>query len=263
MQRLDLGGVRRWSIDLGAIAVLLAFSVLQCRSLLGALSSSVPADRFSGDTGQGVWYMAWLPFALGHSRRRFTHLQFAPACGFNLLSNTGMSFPALLLSPITVTAGPVAAFNVGLLLLLRLCPEGASISFAAASVSAGLRARSGASLWVLPYLMHEDPFGHFNLTWLFFPPLAYYLLRRILLDEGSASRQGLALGALVVVQYFDLDRDPLGLRDPCRADDVDLPGSPLPGRPSSAEAAAYCTLLRLSRGGSARLSALGDPRRSR
>ena len=22
--------------------------------------------------------------------------------------------------------------------------------------------------------MHEDPFGHFNLTWLFFPPLAYY-----------------------------------------------------------------------------------------
>ena len=66
MQRLDLGGVRQWSSHLAAIAVLLAFSVLQCRSLLGALSSSVPANRFSGDTGQGVWYMAWLPFALGH-----------------------------------------------------------------------------------------------------------------------------------------------------------------------------------------------------
>lgn len=50
--------------------------------------------------------------------------------------------------------------------------------------------------------MSEAPFGHFNLTWLFFPPLAYYLLRRILLDEGSAARPGLALGALVVVQYF-------------------------------------------------------------
>jgi hypothetical protein len=66
MQRLDLGVVRRSSIHLAAIAVLLAFSVLQCRSLLGALSSSVPASGFSGDAGQGVWYMAWLPFALGH-----------------------------------------------------------------------------------------------------------------------------------------------------------------------------------------------------
>ena len=88
-------------------------------------------------------------------------------------------------------------------LLLPLCPEGASISFAVASVSSwagGLVA--GTLFGFSPYLMHEDPFGHFNLTWLFFPPLAYYLLRRILLDEGSASRQGLALGALVVVQYF-------------------------------------------------------------
>jgi hypothetical protein len=202
MQRLDLGGVRRWSIHLAAIAVLLAFSLLQCRSLLGALSSSFPANRFSGDAGQGVWYMAWLPFALGHGLDPFiSHLQFAPA-GFNLLSNTGMLFPALLLSPVTVTAGPVAAFDVGLLAapvvtggcLYFVCRR-LGMSWAGALVAATL-------LGFSPYLMHEDPFGHFNLTWLFFPPLAYYLLRRILLDEGSASRQGLALGALVVVQYF-------------------------------------------------------------
>jgi hypothetical protein len=115
MQRLDVGAVRRWPSHLAAIAVLLAFSVLQCRSLLGALSSGVPASRFSGDAGQGVWCMAWLPFALGHGLDPFiSHLQFAPA-GVNLLSNTGILFPALLLSPITVTAGPVVAFDVGLL----------------------------------------------------------------------------------------------------------------------------------------------------
>ena len=202
MQRLDLGGVRRWSIHLAAIAVLAAFSVLQCRSLLGALSSSVPATRFSGDAGQGVWYMAWLPFALGHGLDPFiSHLQFAPA-GFNLLSNTGMLFPALLLSPVTVTAGPVAAFDAGL--VAAPVVSGGCLYFVCrrlgTSWAGGLVA--GTLFGFSPYLMFEAPFGHFNLTWLFFPPLAYYLMRRILLDEGSASRQGLALGVLVVVQYF-------------------------------------------------------------
>jgi hypothetical protein len=202
MQRLDLGDVRQWPSHLAAIAVLLAFSVLQCRSLLGALSSGFPANRFSGDAGQGVWYLAWLPFALGHGLDPFiSHLQFAPA-GFNLLANTGMLFPALLLSPVTVTAGPVAAFDAGLVAapvvsggcLYFVCRR-LGMSWAGALVA-------GTLFGFSPYLMHEDPFGHFNLTWLFFPPLAYYLVRRILLDEGSASRQGLALGALVVVQYF-------------------------------------------------------------
>ena len=201
-QRLDVGDVRRWSSHLAAIAVLLALSVLQCRSLLGALSSGVPANRFSGDAGQGVWYMAWLPFALGHGLDPFiSHLQFAPA-GVNLLSNTGMLFPALLLSPITVTAGPVVTFDVGL--LAAPVVSGGCLYFVCRrlgmSWAGGLVA--GTLFGFSPYLMHEAPFGHFNLTWLFFPPLAYYLLRRILLDEGSASRQGLALGALVVVQYF-------------------------------------------------------------
>jgi hypothetical protein len=202
MQRLDLGVVRRWSIHLAAIAVLAAFSVLQCRSLLGALSSSVPATRFSGDAGQGVWYMAWLPFALGHGLDPFiSHFQFAPA-GFNLLSNTGMLFPALLLSPVTVTAGPVVAFDAGL--VAAPVVSGGCLYFVCRrlgmSWAGGLVA--GTLFGFSPYLMYEAPFGHFNLTWLFFPPLAYYLMRRILLDEGSASRQGLALGALVVVQYF-------------------------------------------------------------
>lgn len=189
-------------MHLAALAVLLVFSVLQCRSLLGALGSSVPASRLSGDAGQDVWYMAWLPFALGHGLDPFvSHLQFAPA-GFNLLSNTGILFPALLLSPITVTAGPVAAFDIGL--LAAPVVSGGCLYFVCrrlgASWAGGLVA--GTLFGFSPYLMYEAPFGHFNLTWLFFPPLAYYLLRRILLDEGSASRQGLALGALVVVQYF-------------------------------------------------------------
>ena len=189
-------------MHLAAIAVLLALSVLECRSLLGVLSSGVPANHFSGDAGQGVWNMAWLPFALGHGLDPFiSHLQFAPA-GFNLLSNTGMLYPALLLSPITVTAGPVVAFDVGL--LAAPVVSGGCLYFVCRRLGMGWAGGlvAGILFGFSPYLMHEAPFGHFNLTWLFFPPLAYYLLRRILLDEGSASRQGLALGALVVVQYF-------------------------------------------------------------
>jgi hypothetical protein len=188
VRRLDLGSVRRWSSHLAAIAVLLALSVLQCRSLLGALTSSVPANHFSGDDGQGVWYMAWLPFALGHGLDPFiSHLQFAPV-GFNLLSNTGMLFPALLLSPITVAAGPVVAFDVGL--LAAPVVSGGCVYFVCRRL--GARWAGGLVAGILfgfsPYLMDEAPFGHFNLTWLFFPPLAYYR------DVGDVGRGGAAAG---------------------------------------------------------------------
>ena len=146
--------------------------------------------------------MAWLPFALGHGLNPFiSNLQFAPD-GFNLLSNTGILFPALLLSPITLTAGPIAAFDVGV--IAAPVVSGGSLYFVCRRLGSGWAGGlvAGALFGFSPYLMNEAPFGHFNLTWLFFPPLAYYLLRRILLDEGSASRQGLALGALVVVEYF-------------------------------------------------------------
>jgi hypothetical protein len=135
--QLDLGEIRRWSFHLAAIAVLLVLSVLQCRSLLGAPSSSVPANRFSGDDGQGVWYMAWLPFALGHGLDPFiSHLQFAPA-GFNLLSNTGMLFPALSCRRSPLPPDPSWP-SMSASLLLPLCPEGACISCAVASVWDGL-----------------------------------------------------------------------------------------------------------------------------
>jgi hypothetical protein len=190
------------SIHLAAIAVLLAVSVLQCRSLLGALSSTVPASRFSGDVGQGVWSMAWLPFALGRGLDPFiSHFQFAPA-GFNLLSNAGIFFPALLLSPITVTAGPVVAFDIGI--LAAPVVSGGCLYFVCRRLGAGWAGGLVAAtlFGFSPYMVDEAPYGHFDLTWLFFPPLAYYLVRRILLDEGPASRPGLALGALAVVQYF-------------------------------------------------------------
>jgi hypothetical protein len=146
--------------------------------------------------------MAWVPFALGHGLDPFiSHLQFAPD-GFNLLSNTGILFPALLLSPITVTAGPIAAFDVGV--IVAPVVSGGCLYFVCRRLGSGWVGGlvAGALFGFSPYMMNEAPFGHFNLTWLFFPPLAYYLLRRILLDEGSASRQGLALGVSVVVEYF-------------------------------------------------------------
>ena len=173
------------------------------RHLLGGLSSRVPLTSYSGDVGTGVWYMAWLPFALGHGIDPFvSHFQFAPA-GFNLLSNTGDLLPSLVLSPVTVLFGPVASFNVAVISAPVISAGSLYYVVRKIGISAPAAFVAGALYGYSPYLIHEEPFGHLNLTWMFFPPLAYYLLDRILcVQSGSPYRYGAGLGILVVAQYF-------------------------------------------------------------
>ncbi|HVS44042.1 MAG TPA: hypothetical protein VMU20_17475, partial [Candidatus Dormibacteraeota bacterium] len=59
-----------------------------------------------------IWYLRWTPYALahGHSPLLTTHLQYPQ--GANLMWNTSIVVPALLLWPVTATLGPVVAYNV-------------------------------------------------------------------------------------------------------------------------------------------------------
>jgi hypothetical protein len=193
----------RTAVGLLVVAGYASLSLYDFEHLLGGFGSRVPASPFSGDVGAAVWYLAWLPFALGHGLNPLvSHFQFAPA-GFNLVSNTGDLFPALVLSPVTVLFGPVFALDVAVVAAPVI--SAGSLYFVARRLGFSLPAAfvAGALYGYSPYLMHEDPLGHLNLTWMFFPPLAYYLLDRILrVQAGSPYRDGVALGVLVVAQFF-------------------------------------------------------------
>ncbi len=59
-----------------------------------------------------IWYLGWIPneLSLGHNPLFTDYLSYPP--GVNLMWNTSMIFPALLLWPVTTLFGPVVAYNV-------------------------------------------------------------------------------------------------------------------------------------------------------
>jgi hypothetical protein len=59
-----------------------------------------------------IWYLGWVPHQLSQGRNPlFTDFLSYPA-GVNLMWNTSMLFPALLLWPVTAVFGPVVAYNL-------------------------------------------------------------------------------------------------------------------------------------------------------
>src|SRR5688572_8717593 len=65
-----------------------------------------------GDPPLFMWYLRWMPWAIAHGHNPlFTdHMNFPD--GVNLMWNTTMPVPSLLLSPLTLVVGPLATYNV-------------------------------------------------------------------------------------------------------------------------------------------------------
>lgn len=154
-----------------------------------------------GDPAQQIWFLEWVPHALGAGLDPFvSHAVFAPA-GINLMANSSILFPALVGSPITVLFGPVVSFNV----LVVLAPAASALvaylvfrrytSFAFGAWLAGLF--YGFS----PFVLNDLADGHLHITTLVFPPLALLLLDDIAVSErGSAVVRGVLLGLVLTAQ---------------------------------------------------------------
>ena len=192
---------RAWQVA-AAYALYQALALAAWWHLLAAgVASSLPAG--SADPGQEAWFLAWLPHALGSGADPFlTHAVFAPA-GANLLANTSTDLIGLLLAPVTVTAGPVAALGVAALL-------GPALSATAAFVLCRryVRWQPAAFVGALcygfgPFLATDLRYGHVDLTWLAVPPLVLACLDELLVRRRRRPVPvGVALGVLVVVQFF-------------------------------------------------------------
>jgi hypothetical protein len=133
----------------------------------------------------------------------FSRMMFASQ-GINMLSNTSFLLPAFMLAPITVWSGPVAAFDIGV--ILAPVVSGYALYWVLRRYDMVVPAALIASLFYAysPYLMHEVSLGHFNLSWMFFPPLLVYLLDEIFVRQQTQFvKSGLALGALCIAQFFN------------------------------------------------------------
>ncbi|MHB8438392.1 MAG: hypothetical protein ACYDD4_04430 [Acidimicrobiales bacterium] len=157
----------------------------------------------SADPTQNVWWLAWIPHALGSAADPFfTRGMYYPS-GVNVVSNTSFPLLGLLLSPLTVAAGPLVSFNIAMV-AVPVCDAlacfgvvGRWVRWTPARLAAGLLYGLG------PFVRSDLYYGHLNLTVLLVPPLVLGVMDRILVrQDGSPWRQGAALGTLLAAEFL-------------------------------------------------------------
>jgi hypothetical protein len=141
-----------------------------------------PAGRWIGspkDPQLFIWYLGWIPHQLSHGLNPlFTdYLSYPP--GVNLMWNTSMIFPAVLLWPVTAVFGPVVAYNLlitGGIALSAWCGFLAARRF----VDRDLPCFLAGLVYGFSPGMIAQALGHPHVVVALFPPLALLLGHEIL-----------------------------------------------------------------------------------
>jgi len=157
-----------------------------------------------GDFGDGKeydWFLAWVPYALGHGQNPlFTNLVNYPK-GVNLMWGTSVLLPSVVLAPFTALLGPTFSYN----LLTSLGPV-LSCTFAYVAFkrwAAPLPALAGALIFAFsPYVVAQS-LGHPAQALVCSAPLFLVLLHRMfVVQSGRAGRDGLLIGLLAFAQLL-------------------------------------------------------------
>ena len=188
----------------------LAGLVLACY-LLGAVAVTWrlwadPASRTiagnANDADLFAWFLRYDATAVAHLRlpALVTAAMNAPQ-GVNVMWNTFLLLPGVLLAPVTLTFGPQTTLT--LLTTLGFAGSAASLFYVLRrwEVSLGAAALAGAVYGFSPALLHASV-GHYNLQLAILPPLIIDALLRLCLGQGRGVRTGLWLGLLVTAQLF-------------------------------------------------------------
>ncbi len=167
---------------------------------------------FGGDLGQRlvggggdplgfVWFLGWLPHALGHGHSPFFTTELMAPQGANLLNSTAISLPSLLLWPVTATFGPVASYDVLATLALTLSAFAAYVALRRITQHRS-SAWVGGAIYGFGGYMAGQATAHVNLMIAVFPPIAALLVDDVRRGRRSPARTGLLLGACAAAQVF-------------------------------------------------------------
>ena len=135
-----------------------------------------------------IWSLAWWPHALVHGQNPFiSHVLWAPY-GANLVWSTSIPGLALLLSPVTLTAGPTVAYNVAAVLLPALA--GLTAFLLCRHITGSFWASlAGGYLYGFSSFILGHELAHLHLTSSFLVPLVALFVLRFL--EGELDGRGL------------------------------------------------------------------------
>ena len=155
----------------------------------------------SGDPWGFVWFLAWLPHALGHGHSPlFTTLLMAPQ-GANLLDSTSILLPSLVLWPITAGFGPVVSYDFLATIALGLSAWAAYFALRRVTLDRS-SAWVGGAVYGFGGYMAGQATAHVNLVIAsVFPPVAAMLVDDLRRNR-SPVRTGAVLGACSAAEVF-------------------------------------------------------------
>ena len=160
------------------LALAAALALFGTRVLLHPGSAAVgsnPSDDFQIMT----WSLAWWPWALGHGVNPFHTPLLWPPDGFPTLWITSIPIPSLVAFPLTVTAGPLVAYNVLMLAAVPLATAAAYFLCHELTSNPWASAFGALVFGLSPYMLGHSLSQHLNLLLVFpLPLLALLGVRR-------------------------------------------------------------------------------------
>jgi hypothetical protein len=183
--------------------VLLVYLGLAVWMFAPAWSSPTTTTLSGGDGDPAIfmWFLRWVPFALGNGHDLLVshHLNYPD--GVNLMWNTSLPLPGLLLAPVTTAWGPVLSFNLLLVLAYGLsawCAYLAIRRFAPAHLAAAV---GGLVYGFSPAIRVQSHHLHMSLA--FLVPLMLLALHEILVRQRrSPWLVGTGLGLMAGAQLL-------------------------------------------------------------
>ena len=159
-------------------------------------------DQKSMDPNLDIWCLRWWPYAIAHGLNPlFTSAIEAPA-GHSLAWVTTMPPLSLLATPVTLTAGPVVAFNLLAAAALPLSAWAAFVFCRRLTGKFWAALAGGAVYGFSAYEMNHGSAGQLNLAYSLLLPLLAYLVVLWHRERISSRVFVILAGVLMAVQFY-------------------------------------------------------------
>jgi hypothetical protein len=181
---------------------LVAAVLLNWRLWAGLRTMTPQGDPGPADNDQFAWFMRYTAEAVahGHLPALVTQALNAPR-GINLMWNSSLLLPSLVMAPVTLLGGPQASLT--LMLTLGYAGSAAAMYWLLRRHSASVLAGGlGGALYGFSPALLDSAVSHYNLQFAVLPPLIIEAALRILGGKGRPVAVGAWLGVLVAAQVY-------------------------------------------------------------
>lgn len=163
-------------------------------------SSAAVGLNPSSDFQVMTWSLEWWPWAIGHGVDLLHTRLLWPPEGFSTLWMTTIPAPALLAAPMTLLVGPLAAYNVLILLSVVLATGAAYLLCRELTGRLTPSVFGGLLFGLSPYMLGHMLSQHLDLTLVFPVPLLALLAVRYVRGRTSGRRFVIGFALLLIVE---------------------------------------------------------------